>query len=83
MDFTYNHGIAYFFSLVRQNVMVVNANESVSTGYTHGAGGISRANALAETAELIGVQSIPSGFVLRIASELAMLQDIAGCWVEN
>ena len=39
-DFTYIHGMAYFLSLVRQNVMVVNAKESVCTSYTLGAGGL-------------------------------------------
>jgi hypothetical protein len=39
-DFTYNHGMAYFFSLVGQDVMVVDAKESDGTGYMLGAGGI-------------------------------------------
>ncbi len=39
-DFTYNHGMTYFLSLVQRNVMVVDAKESVSTGYTLGAGGL-------------------------------------------
>ncbi len=38
-DFPYNHGMAYFLSLVLRNVMVVDAEESVSTGNTLGAGG--------------------------------------------
>jgi hypothetical protein len=37
-DFTYNHGMAYFLSLVQQDVVVVNAEERVGTGYTIGAG---------------------------------------------
>ncbi len=82
-DFTYNHGMAYFFSLVQWDVMVVNAKEHVGTGYMLGAGGLNRANALAEMAELISVQSIPCGFVPRIMSELAMLQHIAGCRLKN
>ncbi len=68
-DFTYNHGMAYFLSLVCQNIMVVDAKESVSTSYMLGAGGLPRPNALAELAKLIGIQGIPSGFVPRIASE--------------
>jgi hypothetical protein len=40
MDFTYNHGMAYFLSLVQRDVMVVNAKESFGTGYTRGAGGL-------------------------------------------
>ncbi len=38
---------------------------------------------MAETAKLIGIRSIPSGFVPRIVLELAMLQSIAGCWVKD
>ncbi len=38
-DFTYNHVMAYFLSLVRWKVLVVeDAKESDSTGYTLGAG---------------------------------------------
>ncbi len=40
MDFTYNHGMSYFLSLVQWDVMVVDAKESVGTGYTLGAGGL-------------------------------------------
>jgi hypothetical protein len=39
-DFTYNHGMAYFLSLVRRDVMVVNAKECVGTGKTLGVGGL-------------------------------------------
>jgi hypothetical protein len=40
MGFTYKHGMAYFLSLVRWDVMVVDAKESVGTSYTLGAGGL-------------------------------------------
>ncbi len=39
-DFTYNHGMAYFLSLVRWNVMVIDAKERVGTGYTLEVGGL-------------------------------------------
>jgi hypothetical protein len=39
-DFTYNHGMAYFLSLVQRDVMVVNAKECVGTGYMLGVGGL-------------------------------------------
>ncbi len=39
-DFTYNHVMAYFLSLVRLDVVVVNAKERVGTGYTLGVGGL-------------------------------------------
>jgi hypothetical protein len=39
MDFTYNHGMAYFLSLVRWDIVVVNAKEHVGTGNTLGVGG--------------------------------------------
>ncbi len=39
-DFTYNHGMAYFLSLVQQDVVVVDAKERVGNGYTLGAGGL-------------------------------------------
>jgi hypothetical protein len=39
-DFTYNHGMAYFLSLVPQDVVVVDAKERVGTGYTLGVGGL-------------------------------------------
>jgi hypothetical protein len=40
MHSTYNHGLAYFLSLVPRDVMVVDAKEIVSTVYTLGAGGL-------------------------------------------
>jgi hypothetical protein len=39
-DFTNNHGMAYFLPLVRQDVVVVNANECVGTGDMFGVGGL-------------------------------------------
>ncbi len=63
--------------------MVVNAKERVGTSYTLGARGLPLANALVETAKLIGAQSIPCGFVPRIMLELAMLQHIASCRVKD
>ncbi len=63
--------------------MVVNAKESVSAGHRLGAGGLPRANALAEMAKFIGVQGIPSGFVPKIVPELAMLKNVTSGWVED
>jgi hypothetical protein len=40
MDFPNNHGMVFFLSLVHQNVMVVDAKESVSTSHTLCAGGL-------------------------------------------
>ncbi len=37
-DFACDHGMAYFFSLVQRDVVVVDAKERVGTGYTLGAG---------------------------------------------
>jgi hypothetical protein len=54
-DFTNNHGVAYFLPLVRWDVVVVDAKKCLDTGNTFGVGGLPRANALAETAKLIGV----------------------------
>jgi hypothetical protein len=79
--------MAYFLSLVRQNVMVVDAKK-VLVPATHLALGESlepmpwqrRPSSLAY---LIGVQGIPSGFVPRIASEVAMLQNNANCWFKD
>jgi hypothetical protein len=82
-DFTYNHGMAYFLSLVQRDVVVVDAKEQVGTATCLELGGIPWADALAEMAKLIGVQSIPFGFVPGIMSELAMLQHIAGWRVKN
>jgi hypothetical protein len=39
-DFTYNHGMACFLSLVQWNIMVVDVKEGVSTNYKFGAGGL-------------------------------------------
>jgi hypothetical protein len=39
-EFAYNHGVAYFLSLVQRDVMVVDANECVCTGYTLGVRGL-------------------------------------------
>jgi hypothetical protein len=40
-DFAYDHGMAYFFSLVQRDVMVVDAKERVGACYRLGAGGLS------------------------------------------
>jgi hypothetical protein len=40
MDFAYNHGVAYFLSLVQRDVILVDAKERVGTGYMLGAGGL-------------------------------------------
>ncbi len=40
MDFTYNHGMAYFLPLVQRDVVLVDAKECVGTGYTLGVGGL-------------------------------------------
>jgi hypothetical protein len=37
-NFTYNHGMAYFLSLVQRDVVVVDVKEHVWTGHTLGAG---------------------------------------------
>ncbi len=39
-DFTYDHGMAYFYSLVRRDVVVVYAKECVGTGNMLGVGGL-------------------------------------------
>ncbi len=39
-DFTYNNGMAYFFSLVRWYVVVADVQEHVGTGYMLGVGGL-------------------------------------------
>ena len=72
-DFTYNHGMANYPSLVRRDVMVVDVKEHVGTGYTLGVGGLPLTNALVEMAKLIGVRGIPCDLILRVTSELAML----------
>jgi hypothetical protein len=40
LDFTNNHGVAYFLPLVQRDVVVVNAIECVGTGKTFGVGGL-------------------------------------------
>ncbi len=57
-NFTYHHGVAYFFPFVRPNVLVIDEKESVSSCDLLGAGRIPRANALAQMSKFIGVQSI-------------------------
>jgi hypothetical protein len=61
--------MAYFLYLVRRDVVVVAVKDMPWQ--------------LEEIAELIGTQIIPSGFVPRIMSELAILQHIAGCRVKG
>jgi hypothetical protein len=73
MNFTYYHGMACFLSLAQQDVLVVDVKERVGTGYTLGVGGLPRADALAETAKLIGVQRIPCVLIPRVALELVLL----------
>jgi hypothetical protein len=72
-NFAYHQGVTYFFSFVGWYVLIVDENRGVSAPYTLGAGGITRAKALAERTEFIGVQGIPEGgFVVRVALELVM-----------
>jgi hypothetical protein len=73
-NFTYHHGVAYFLSLVRQNVLVVDEEEGVSSCNPLGTGSIPRADALAQTSKIIGVRGIPRCFVMGIVTELAMLK---------
>jgi hypothetical protein len=40
LDFTNNHGVAYFFPLVQQDIVVVDAEECVGTSNTFGVGGL-------------------------------------------
>jgi hypothetical protein len=40
IDFTYNHGMAYFLSLVQWDVVVDDAKECVGTSYMLGVGGL-------------------------------------------
>ena len=47
------------------------------------AGGIAQANALVETAQLVGVQGIPSGLVTGILTQLAVFQKLSGGRIEN
>ncbi len=72
--FTYHHGVTYFLPFVSWNVLVIYEKEGVSPHHTLGAGGIPRANALAETTKFISVHGIPHGFKMGIAMELAMLK---------
>ena len=53
--FTYHHGMAYFFPLMQRYVMIVNEKKGVSATDTLRQRGRTRANALAETAQLVGV----------------------------
>ncbi len=71
------------FPLVRQNVLVIDEKEGVSPHHTLGAGGIPRANSLAETSKFIGVQGIPHCFVMGTAPELAMLKLFTSGRVED
>ncbi len=72
-DFTNNHVMAYFLPLVQRDIVIVNAKECVGTGNTFGVRGFPWADALAETAKLIGVRGIPCRLIPRVTSELAML----------
>ncbi len=75
--------MAYILPLVQWDVVIVDAKECVGAGSMFEVGGIPGANALAETAKLIGVQGIPCGLIPRDTLELAMLQHIAGCRVKK
>lgn len=45
--------------------------------------GRSRANALAKSAQLIGIGGIPRSFVTGVSTELAVLEELASSWVEH
>jgi hypothetical protein len=54
--------------------LVIDEKEGVIPRHTLSAGGLPRADALAETSKLIGIQGIPRCFVMVIVTELAMLK---------
>ncbi len=76
--FTYYHGMAHFFPLMQWYVMVVNKKEGVSATDPLCRGGRTSAYALVETAQLVGVQCIPGGFVPRIVAKLAVFEKFTG-----
>jgi hypothetical protein len=70
MDFTCNHIMAYFFSLVRQNVMVVDAKKSVSTATRL---------VLGDSPEPIPWQRRPSSLAYKV-SQVALYQGLRRSW---
>ncbi len=65
--FTYYHGMAHFFPLMQWLCR----------------GGRTSAYALAEMAQLVGIQCIPGGFVPRIAAKLAVFEKFTGGRIKN
>jgi hypothetical protein len=75
--------VAYFLSFVGRDVMIINEKEGVSACNPFGMGGSTQTNALAQPSQLIGVRSVPGGFVAGVMTELAMLEEYTGGGVEH
>ena len=75
--------MAYFLSFVGRDVMIINEKGGVSAHNPFGMGGSTRTNALAQLSQLIGVRSVPGGFVAGVMMELAMLGEFTGGGVEH
>ncbi len=82
-DFADNHSVTDFLALVGWNVLVVDDEEGIGTRYSLVGLGSSRANALAKSAQLIGIGGIPRTFVTGVSTELAVLEELASSWVEH
>ena len=83
MHFTYQHGMAHFFPLMQQYVMIVKEKKGVSATDPLRRGGRTSIYALAETAQLVGIRRIPGGFIPRIVAKLAVFKKFASDWIKN
>jgi hypothetical protein len=72
-----------FLALVGRNVLVINDVEGVGTRYLLTSWCVARSNALAELAKLVGIGSIPRGFVMGVSTKLAMFKELASCWIQD
>jgi len=82
-DFTDYQGVTYLLAFVEWDVMEVDDDEGAGTPYPLFGWRSSRANALAESSELVSVGGIPNGLVTGIATELAMLEEFACSRVQD
>ncbi len=82
-NFTHYHGVADFLWFVGRDVVIVDEKEGVSARDSFGGGGSSQTNSLAQSAELVGVGSVPSCLVAGTASELAMLEEFTSGRVQH
>jgi len=78
-----NLGVSDFFASVAGNVFIMDRVERVGAFDALAVGSGAGSDALAETAEFVGIGLVPDVLVFRVSSELAVLKSLACIQVDD